>query len=214
MMEMEYFVPPPDGPRWLQYWCDERLAWYLRYGIDAEQAAPAATRQGGALALLLGRRPTSSSSSRGAGASSRASPTGPTSTCAPTRSTRAPPSSTSTRRPVSATSRTSIEPAAGATRTMMAFLLAAYDEDEIGGERRAVLRLHPRIAPYQVAVLPLSKKETLAPLAKDVLAPATAGSHVRLRRHAVDRAPLPAPGRDRHAVLRDGRLREPRGSRR
>ena len=50
----------------------------------------------------------------------------------------------------------------------MAFLLAAYDEDEIGGERRAVLRLHPRIAPYQVAVLPLSKKETLAPLAKDV----------------------------------------------
>src|SRR4051794_9977020 len=62
-----------------------------------------------------------------------------------------------------------IEPAAGATRTMMAFLLAAYDEDEIGGEKRVVLRLHPRIAPYKVAVLPLSKKETLTPLARDVL---------------------------------------------
>jgi glycyl-tRNA synthetase len=51
---------------------------------------------------------------------------------------------------------------------MMAFLLAAYDEDEVGGERRAVLRLHPRLAPYQVAVLPLSKKEELAGLSHEV----------------------------------------------
>ena len=36
-MEMEYFVPPPDGPRWFEYWCDERLAWYQRYGIDADK---------------------------------------------------------------------------------------------------------------------------------------------------------------------------------
>ena len=42
-----------------------------------------------------------------------------------------------------------IEPAAGATRTMAAFLLAAYDEDEVGGETRTVLRLHPRLAPVQ-----------------------------------------------------------------
>jgi glycyl-tRNA synthetase len=63
-----------------------------------------------------------------------------------------------------------IEPAAGATRTMMAFLLAAYDEEEVRGETRVVLRLHHRLAPYQIAVLPLSKKETLTPLARDVLA--------------------------------------------
>jgi glycyl-tRNA synthetase len=62
-----------------------------------------------------------------------------------------------------------IEPAAGATRTMMAFLLAAYDEDEVGGESRAVLHLDPRLAPYQVAVLPLSKKDELMPLARSVL---------------------------------------------
>ena len=62
-----------------------------------------------------------------------------------------------------------IEPAAGATRTMMAFLLAAYDEDEVGGETRTVLRLHPRLAPYKVAVLPLSKKDTLTPTAREVL---------------------------------------------
>ena len=61
-----------------------------------------------------------------------------------------------------------IEPAAGATRTMAAFLLAAYDEDEVNGEARTVLRLHPRLAPYKVAVLPLSKKDTLTPLAKQV----------------------------------------------
>ncbi|MFZ8901732.1 MAG: His/Gly/Thr/Pro-type tRNA ligase C-terminal domain-containing protein, partial [Ilumatobacteraceae bacterium] len=36
------------------------------------------------------------------------------------------------------------------------------------GESRTVLRLHPRLAPYKVAVLPLSKKETLTPLAREV----------------------------------------------
>ena len=54
-----------------------------------------------------------------------------------------------------------IEPAAGATRTAFAFLLAAYDEEEVRGETRVVLRLHHRIAPYKVAVLPLSKKAEL-----------------------------------------------------
>ena len=53
---------------------------------------------------------------------------------------------------------------------MAAFLLAAYDEDEVNGETRTVLRLHPRLAPYSVAVLPLSKKDTLTPLAHEVRA--------------------------------------------
>jgi glycyl-tRNA synthetase len=51
---------------------------------------------------------------------------------------------------------------------MAAFLLAAYDEDEVNGEPRTVLRLHPRLSPYQVAVLPLSKKDTLTPTAHEV----------------------------------------------
>ena len=63
-----------------------------------------------------------------------------------------------------------IEPAAGATRSMMAFLMAAYDEEEVNDDIRKVLRLHPRLAPYKVAVLPLSKKDTLTPLAHEVLA--------------------------------------------
>jgi glycyl-tRNA synthetase len=51
-----------------------------------------------------------------------------------------------------------IEPAAGATRTAFAFLLDAYDEEIVNDETRTVLRLDPRLAPYQVAVLPLSRK--------------------------------------------------------
>ena len=61
-----------------------------------------------------------------------------------------------------------IEPAAGVNRAMAAFLLAAYDEDEVGGESRTILRLHPRLAPFKLAVLPLSKKDTLTPLARQI----------------------------------------------
>ena len=104
-----------------------------------------------------------------------------------------------------------IEPAAGATRTMMAFLLSAYHEDQVGGEARTVLRLHPRLAPYQVGVLPLSKKETLEPLAREVLGLPPAPLHVRLRRHPVHRQAVPPPGRGGHPVVRDRRLRLPGG---
>ena len=52
---------------------------------------------------------------------------------------------------------------------MMAFLLAAYDEEEVRGDLRVVLRLHHRIAPYKAAVLPLSKKPELSTVALDVL---------------------------------------------
>ena len=62
------------------------------------------------------------------------------------------------------------EPAGGVNRAMAAFLLAAYDEDIVNDEPRTVLRLHPRLAPYKVAVLPLSKKDTLTPLARTVYA--------------------------------------------
>jgi glycyl-tRNA synthetase len=51
-----------------------------------------------------------------------------------------------------------IEPAAGATRAAFAFLMDAYHTEEVRGETRVVLKLHHRLAPYQVAVLPLSRK--------------------------------------------------------
>src|SRR5207237_8688232 len=46
---------------------------------------------------------------------------------------------------------------------------AAYDEDEVGGEKRVLLRLHPQLAPIKVAVLPLSRNERLVPTAREVL---------------------------------------------
>jgi glycyl-tRNA synthetase len=52
-----------------------------------------------------------------------------------------------------------IEPSAGADRATLAFLCDAYDEDEVGGEPRTVLRLHARLAPVKAAVFPLVKKE-------------------------------------------------------
>jgi glycyl-tRNA synthetase len=52
-----------------------------------------------------------------------------------------------------------IEPSVGADRVVLAFLVDAYDEEEIeGGDIRTVLRLHPAIAPFKVAILPLTKK--------------------------------------------------------
>ena len=61
-----------------------------------------------------------------------------------------------------------VEPAAGVTRSAFAFLLDAYDEDEVAGEKRVVLRLHPRLAPVKVAVLPLSKKDELVAVTDEV----------------------------------------------
>jgi glycyl-tRNA synthetase len=52
-----------------------------------------------------------------------------------------------------------IEPAAGADRAVLAFLCDAYDEDDLGGEHRVVLRLHPALAPVKVAVFPLLRKD-------------------------------------------------------
>src|ERR671924_1631928 len=59
-------------------------------------------------------------------------------------------------------------PAAGVGRTMLALLCDAYDEDEIGGEKRTVLRLHPAMAPVKVAVLPLLRKDGHPELARAV----------------------------------------------
>ena len=68
-----------------------------------------------------------------------------------------------------------IEPAAGLTRSLMAFLVEAYAEDEApnakgGVDKRTVLRLDPRLSPVKAAVLPLSRHEDLSPVARDLAA--------------------------------------------
>ena len=66
-----------------------------------------------------------------------------------------------------------IEPSAGLTRSVMAFLVEAYVEDEApnakgGVDKRIVLKLDPRLAPVKVAVLPLSRNEQLTPKAREL----------------------------------------------
>jgi glycyl-tRNA synthetase len=68
-----------------------------------------------------------------------------------------------------------IEPAAGVTRSLMAFLVDAFTEDEApntkgGVDKRTVLKLDPRLAPVKAAVLPLSRNERLSPLARQLAA--------------------------------------------
>ena len=68
-----------------------------------------------------------------------------------------------------------IEPAAGLTRSLMAFLIEAYTEDEApntkgGVDTRTVLRLDKRLAPVKAAVLPLSRNADLSPKARDLAA--------------------------------------------
>jgi glycyl-tRNA synthetase len=168
LMEVEFFVPPGDGPKWFEYWCQERMSWFTGLGIPAE---------------MLRLRPHDpdelSHYSAGTADIEFAYPWGWGELEGIAQRTdydlkqHATFSGEKLEYFDQATGERYVphvvEPAVGATRTMMAFLLAAYDEDEIGGEARTVLRLHPRLAPYQVAVLPLSKKETLTPTAREVL---------------------------------------------
>jgi glycyl-tRNA synthetase len=167
-MELEYYVPPDDAQRWFEYWCNERFEWYVRLGIPREM-----------LRLRHHSKEELSHCSAGTADVEFAFPWGwgelegianrtdfdlKAHSAASGQVLEYFDSSTGERYVPYV-----IEPAAGVARTMMAFLLAAYTTDEVAGEERTLLRLHPRIAPYQVAVLPLSKKETLLPLSQEVL---------------------------------------------
>jgi glycyl-tRNA synthetase len=61
-----------------------------------------------------------------------------------------------------------IEPAAGVDRAMLAFLVDAYDVEEVEGRSRTVLRLHPRLAPVKVAVMPLVNRDGMPERAREV----------------------------------------------
>jgi glycyl-tRNA synthetase len=166
-MELEYFVPPDEAPQWYEYWIAERLRWYADLGIpesmlrvrahdadelshysagtsDVEFAFPWGWGELEGIANRTNYDLSQHARHSGERLDYFDQATG--------------------KRYVPYV----IEPAAGATRAMMAFLLAAYDEDVVAGETRVVLHLHPRLAPYKVAVLPLSKKEPLVALAKNL----------------------------------------------
>ncbi|MEI7618939.1 MAG: glycine--tRNA ligase [Actinomycetota bacterium] len=166
-MEMEFFVPPAEGPKWYQYWCDERLNWYINLGIPADLLRMRAHDADELSHYSTGTSDIEFKFPWGWGELE-----GVAQRTDYDLKQHAAHSGQKLDYFDQATNERYvpfvIEPAAGATRTMAAFLLAAYDEDEVGGEARTILRLHPRLAPYKVAVLPLSKKDTLSPLARQV----------------------------------------------
>jgi glycyl-tRNA synthetase len=167
-MEMEYFVAPADAEKWYRYWIDVRHAWYVGLGIKPEH-----------LRLHEHAKEDLSHYSKGTTDVEFAFPWGwdelegianrgdydltQHSNASGTRLEYFDQGTNERYIPYT------IEPAAGATRAMMAFLLSAYHEDEIEGEIRTVLRLDWRLAPYQVAVLPLSKKPELEGVSREVL---------------------------------------------
>ena len=168
LMEMEYFVPPADADEWYRYWIQNRLDWYIDLGIPAEQ-----------LRLHEHEKKDLSHYSRGTTDVEFAYPWGfdelegiaNRGDYDLTQHAKASGVSldyfdqTTNERYTPYV----IEPAVGATRLLIAFLLSAYHEDEIEGEVRTVLRLDWRLAPHQVAVLPLSKKPELEGVSREVL---------------------------------------------
>jgi glycyl-tRNA synthetase len=166
-MEMEFFVPPAEAETWHEFWIHERHQWYLNFGIAPEKLRlrpherdelshySAGTTDveflfpwgWGELEGIANRTDFDlRAHSDGSGVDLDYFDQGSGERYTPYV----------------------IEPAAGATRAMMSFLLSAYDEEEVGDETRTVLRLHPQLAPFTVAVLPLSKKPELQGLSEEI----------------------------------------------
>jgi len=159
-MEMEFFVPPADAQQWYEYWRNERYQWYVDLGIpesllmmrDHDEEELSHYSSGTAdveFKFPWGWGELEGIANRGdfdlkqhaehSGARIEYFDQANNERYVPHV----------------------IEPAAGATRAWLAFLVAAYHEETVNDDVRTVLKLHHRLAPYQVAVLPLSKKDEL-----------------------------------------------------
>src|SRR5689334_4710231 len=166
-MEMEFFVPPDDAERWYEYWCNERLDWYVRLGIARERLRLRPHTQEELSHYSSGTSdveylyPIGWSELEGVANRGNFDLTQHAQFSREKLEWKDPQTGESYIPHV-------IEPAAGLGRTMLALLCDAYDTDELGGEARTVLRLHPSVAPVKVAVLPLLRKGGHPELAREV----------------------------------------------
>jgi glycyl-tRNA synthetase len=166
-MEMEFFVPPGEAPRWFEHWCEQRMDWYTGLGIrpdhlrlrahDADELSHYSSGTSDIEYLFpIGWSELEGIANRGdfdlrqhaefSGEKLEYFDQGTGERYVPHV----------------------VEPAAGADRALLAFMADAYDEDDAGGEQRTVLRFHPRLAPVKVAVLPLVKKDGQPELAAEI----------------------------------------------
>jgi glycyl-tRNA synthetase len=166
-MEMEFFVPPPEAEKWFEHWLEQRVNWYTGLGLrpdhlrlrphDRDELSHYSRATSDVEYLFpIGWSELEGIANRGDfDLTQHAKFSGQKLEYVDT--------ATGDRYVPHV-----IEPAAGADRAMLAFLVDAYDEDEIEGERRTVLRLHPILAPVKVAVLPLVRKDGQPELAHEV----------------------------------------------
>ncbi len=166
-MEMEFFVPPPEAAKWFEHWLEQRMSWYHKLGLradhlrlrkhDQEELSHYSSATSDVEYLFpIGWSELEGIANRGDfDLTQHAAHSGQKLEYVDT---------VSGERYIPYV----IEPAAGVDRTILAFLVDAYDEDQIEGEQRTVLRLHPLLAPVKVAVLPLVRKDGQPELAREV----------------------------------------------
>ncbi len=168
-MEMEFFVPPAEAQQWFDFWVQTRFEWYSRFGIrpqmlrlrphgDDELSHYSSGTSDVEYLFPIGWDELEGIANRGDfDLRQHAEFSGEKLEYF---------DQSSGERYVPHV----IEPAAGADRATLAFLVDAYDTEEVEGRQRTVLRLHPRLAPVKVAVLPLVSKEGMPERAREVFA--------------------------------------------
>jgi glycyl-tRNA synthetase len=168
-MEIEFFVRPGTAKQWFDYWVEERLNWYVKLGIKREnlklrqhskEELAHYARECSDINYLypMGWAELEGIANRGDFDLVQHAKFSGKSLAYYDEETK------------EHIVPYIIEPSAGVDRTALALLCDAYDEDIAEGETRVVLRFNSDLAPIKVAVLPLSRKETLAPVAKEIYA--------------------------------------------
>jgi glycyl-tRNA synthetase len=166
-MEMEFFVPPDEAERWHQHWMDERMRWYTELGIRAENLILRAhgpdelSHYSSATSDIEYRFPMGFSELEGIANRGDFD-----------LRQHAEYSSEKLEYFDQQTKERYvphvIEPAAGVDRAMLALLVDGFHTEEVEGRQRTVLRLHPRIAPVKVAVLPLVSRDGMPERAREI----------------------------------------------
>jgi glycyl-tRNA synthetase len=166
-MEMQYFIPPEQEEQWYEYWKAQRRQWYLDLGMKPERMAwhehgkDELAHYARAAVDVYYEFPFGSKEIEGVHDRTDYDLRRHTEFSGKDMSYF---DDLEKRRYIPYIIETSV----GADRSTLAFLCDAYDEEEVNGETRVVLRLSHKLAPVKVAVMPLSKKEDLVALAHRV----------------------------------------------
>jgi glycyl-tRNA synthetase len=168
-MEMEFFVPPAEAPRWFEHWLAERERWYVELGIRPDHLRLRAHDPDELSHYSSGTSDVEYLFPIGWSELEGIADRGDFDLSAHAEHAREKLEYVDTASGERYVPHV-IEPAAGADRATLAFLVDAYDEEQVEGETRTLLRLHPRLAPVKVAIMPLVKKDGQPEVAREIYA--------------------------------------------